>query len=626
MRAWIANRAVICATFALASTAAPAAAVQTEYPLPEGTAAAVPSGIAAGPDGAVWFTERARGAIGRIAADGSVQEFPLPTSVAEPASAKKPTDIVAGPDGALWFTQSGVDRIGRITTAGAITEYGSITPGGQPGDIAVGPDGKLWFTEYGYNRGNRIGLIDPATGAVSEFCIRTCNMPELPSDYGLRPRDIAAGPDGRMWFAIENPEQNQNPYGDTGTGYIGAIDAAGSVAQFQLPTAHSRPIGVAAGPDGNVWFTEYGGNKVGRVTPAGEITEFALPTPGSGPADITTGPDQNLWFTQWDGNRLGRITPDGSITDSPAVSETFSTPNRIAVGPDEALWFTESGTDKIGRQTADAAPIVKLAGVRDAGADTATIFGSVNPSGASSSYLVRYGFTTDFGSTSPEQDAGAGRDAVDIAVVLKELEPSSIYYYRLEASNSQGTTRSSIGTFTTSPPHFEYPPPEPLPPAEPPPPPPPPPRPDAVRLKVLRVDPEKRPRRFMAKGRLAPPRDKVLVDPCLEGLITLTVRQRKVVVKRRRVGKRTVRRKIVKWTRAYQKTTALEENCTYRTRFKLRRDVAPAGRYRVVARFIGNEAMSPKRSKPRRIQIVRPPRKKNPKPPADRRRPGTRAG
>ena len=624
MKTRIANRAVICAALALASTAAPAAAVQTEYPLPDGTAAAVPSGIAAGPDGAVWFTERTRGAIGRIAADGSVQEFPLPTSVAEPASAKQATDIVAGPDGALWFTQSGVDRIGRITTAGAITEYGGVTPGGQPGDIAVGPDGALWFTEYGYNQGNRIGRITTA-GAVSEFCIRTCGggMPNLASDYGLRPRDIAAGPDGRMWFALENPEANQNPYGDTGTGYIGAIDAAGTVAQFTVPTAQSRPIGVAAGPDGNVWFTEYGGNKVGKVTPAGEITEFALPTPGSGPADIVMGPDQNLWFTQWDGNRLGRITPDGSITDSPALSESFSNPNRIAVGPDGALWFTESGADKIGRQTGDAAPTVKVTGVRDAGADTATILGSVNPSGATSSYLIRYGFTTDFGSTSPEQDAGAGRDAVDIAVVLKELEPSSIYYYRLEGTNSEGTTRSSIGTFTTAPPRFEYPPPEPAPPAEAPPPPPPPPRPDAVRLKVLRVDPEKRPRRFMAKGRLAPPRDKVLVDPCLEGIITLTVRQRKVVVKRRRVGKRTVRRKIVKWTRAYRKTTALEENCTYRTRFKLRRDVAPAGRYRVVARFIGNEAMSPKRSKPRRIQIVRPPKKT--KRGADR-RPGERAG
>ncbi len=32
--------------------------------------------------------------------------------------------------------------------------------------------------------------------------------------------------------------------------------------------------GIAAGPDGNVWFTEGVGNKIGRITPAGDVTEF----------------------------------------------------------------------------------------------------------------------------------------------------------------------------------------------------------------------------------------------------------------------------------------------------------------------------------------------------------------
>jgi streptogramin lyase len=67
-------------------------------------------------------------------------------------------------------------------------------------------------------------------------------------------------------------------------------------------------VGITAGPDGNLWFTEYGGNKIGRITTAGSITEFAIPTANSGPTGITAGHDGNLWFTESNGNKIGRIT------------------------------------------------------------------------------------------------------------------------------------------------------------------------------------------------------------------------------------------------------------------------------------------------------------------------------
>jgi len=60
-------------------------------------------------------------------------------------------------------------------------------------------------------------------------------------------------------------------------------------------------LGIAAGPDGNLWFTNLGNNSVGRVTPAGVVSNFT----GSGISDpfgIAAGPDGNLWFTM---NRPG---------------------------------------------------------------------------------------------------------------------------------------------------------------------------------------------------------------------------------------------------------------------------------------------------------------------------------
>ena len=61
-----------------------------------------------------------------------------------------------------------------------------------------------------------------------------------------------------------------------------------------------------------MWFTEPNGGRIGRITTAGVVTEFTAGiTPGSFPFNIVAGPDGNMWFTEYAaaGNRIGRITP-----------------------------------------------------------------------------------------------------------------------------------------------------------------------------------------------------------------------------------------------------------------------------------------------------------------------------
>jgi streptogramin lyase len=41
---------------------------------------------------------------------------------------------------------------------------------------------------------------------------------------------------------------------------------AGIITEFAIPTHNSSPAGIAAGPDGSLWFTEADGNKIGRIT------------------------------------------------------------------------------------------------------------------------------------------------------------------------------------------------------------------------------------------------------------------------------------------------------------------------------------------------------------------------
>ena len=147
---------------------------------------------------------------------------------------------------------------------------------------------------------------------------------------------IAAGPDGNLWFTEFSGNR------------IGRITPSGAITEFPIPTGTSTPLEITAGDDGNLWFTEGEGNNIGRITPSGAITEFPVPSAFSEPLGITAGADGNLWFTEEFGNNIGRITPEGDVTEfSVPTLNSFAT--GIAAGSDGDLWFTEYSANQIGR-------------------------------------------------------------------------------------------------------------------------------------------------------------------------------------------------------------------------------------------------------------------------------------
>jgi virginiamycin B lyase len=155
------------------------------------------------------------------------------------------------------------------------------------------------------------------------------------------PQGITAGPDGEIWFA----EDCNAKIGKISTNMLPT-----SVVEYPTPTSGSRPGGIARGPDGALWFTEFTANKVGRVTTAGVVTEFSIPTSGTIPYGIAAGPDGNLWISEYAGNAIGKVTTSGAVT-SYAIPVSTSRPTGIALGSDGAMWFTECAQNKIGRVT-----------------------------------------------------------------------------------------------------------------------------------------------------------------------------------------------------------------------------------------------------------------------------------
>jgi len=180
----------------------------------------------------------------------------------------------------------------------------------------------------------------PRIEALEARCLLSVTFNEFPvPTSGSIPDGIVAGPDGNLWFT------------ELGGNNIGQINPTiHAIAEFPIPTAGSAPDHIVAGPDGNLWFTEFTGNKIGQINPATHaITEFPIPTAHSDPFGITTGPDGNLWFTEDAGNNIGRINPTThAITEFPIPTANGS-PRGITVGPDGNLWFLEWATsDQIG--------------------------------------------------------------------------------------------------------------------------------------------------------------------------------------------------------------------------------------------------------------------------------------
>jgi streptogramin lyase len=306
---------------ALSLPPSPAPGAITEFPAPS-----EPVGITAGSDGALWFSEDNLN-VGRITLAGAISQFPL-----LPGSCADATGITSAPDGNVWFTDANCrSMIGKVTPAGVVTEYPLSNALVVPAGIAAGPDNNLWFTE---SNANKIGRIT-ASGSITEFAT------------SAEPGSIVAGPDGALWF--------------TEPGKVGRITTAGVVTnEYAIPGAVSGPGVIAKGPDGNLWFAGYetccgfGYNLegIGKITTAGVVTDYIIsPLPYHAAAGIAIGPDGNLWFTEYDigtsaiengYSLIGRITTAGSITEFSGLSGHGA--NQISPGPsgDPHMWFTEA--------------------------------------------------------------------------------------------------------------------------------------------------------------------------------------------------------------------------------------------------------------------------------------------
>ena len=83
------------------------------------------------------------------------------------------------------------------------------------------------------------------------------------------------------------------------------------------------------------------------------------------------------------------------------------------------------------------------------GSTSATVGGSVDPHGQSTTWWVEYGTSSSYGSKTAATNAGAGTTATSVSAGLTGLKAGTTYHYRVVASNAAGTSRGGDAVLTT---------------------------------------------------------------------------------------------------------------------------------------------------------------------------------
>jgi virginiamycin B lyase len=174
------------------------------------------------------------------------------------------------------------------------------------------------------------GVAVAATPAITEFPPVPTGSPSL--------QGIAMGPDGNMWFT------------EFGANKIGRITPAGVVTEFAIPgPGDPKPFAIAAGHDGAMWFTEFNRNSIGRITTAGVFLASVPLTAGANPVGIAADNRGRIWAAESGIDKIARVTPPSTLAENGGGITAGATPRQIVSGPDSAMWFTESAGGKLGR-------------------------------------------------------------------------------------------------------------------------------------------------------------------------------------------------------------------------------------------------------------------------------------
>lgn len=314
----------------------------------------------------------------------------------------------------MWSPVSGETQTVRANSPGDWNATVDIPAGSNPtGEVTTYPDAGMDL--------NNPPLLD--FGDITSSLADT--VPSDPTSVGWQGYDL--------WFNNWGDEEMiQTNFENQGTCPYVAVQQFGGSNGVPVQTWGLCDFG---GPGGEkVWHLVPDGTQVGGVAVLNE---------NSGSVDVTA-------MTDWLINNGYMLKNTEAATTITALSAGFEI-TETAAGGSTWTYTNLSFVNNAGPPPPPSAPVVATDAASGLSSSAATLNGSVNPEGADASYQFDYGTTTSYGTSvpAPAGDAGAGNSAVDESAALTGLSPSTTYHYRIEATNSVGTTLGTDQSFTT---------------------------------------------------------------------------------------------------------------------------------------------------------------------------------
>jgi hypothetical protein len=192
-------------------------------------------------------------------------------------------------------------------------------------------------------------------------------------------------------------------------------------------TALNFTAAVAFSASGRV--TTSNGTGISGVT----MTVARVSGTGALPVSVQTDANGNWNQSGFQAGTTYRVTPSRSGYNFTPAYRDFSAANT-------ALNFT--GASLMPTATTNAATAIS--------ASSATLNGSANPNGLSTTVYFQWGTSTAYGNTTPSQSIGSGAGNLNVTLSITGLSQNTTYHYRVVATSSAGSSYGANVSFTTT--------------------------------------------------------------------------------------------------------------------------------------------------------------------------------
>jgi len=253
----------------------PDTAELTRFRLPFDDTAGIHSAVPAD-DGSVWFTEAAKGRLGRLdPKTGKMEEFQNPPD--EQGRRNGTHTVRVDGEGRAW--SSGGRAISMLNPA--TKEWAHFDLGGTYGNVA-GHNGDEWFTSFRDN--GPIGRVTKDL-KLSKF--------QPPTDG--KPQRLQVDENNIVWFT----ERTGNK--------IGRFDPeTESFKEFNLPGPQASPYAIYIDKEHMIWYSSHEQDTLNRLDPkTGDVIEYPYPRSEVSMREMFMDHKGRIWYASSVNNKVG---------------------------------------------------------------------------------------------------------------------------------------------------------------------------------------------------------------------------------------------------------------------------------------------------------------------------------